>query len=164
MNKTLCTLLALVVIQSATPSIAADAIPKAGRVTTHSGYRGMGEVLQLAEGRTYWGGVFYGVLYNDSGSGLFQEGTSQCVGSVDTKGETSSSKGFCTFTDSDGSQIFGDWGATSPAGQITGSGKFVGGSGKLSGVTGRWDYQCHVVSLKFGQWTCKQQFDYRLPQ
>ena len=163
MKKTLWALCALVVGYSVTSLYAADAIPKSGRINTHSGYRGNGEVVALTDTRMYWGGVFYGVLYNDSGSGLLHEGTSQCVGSVDINGETGSSKGFCTFTDSDGSVIFGDWGGTSPAGQISGSGKFVGGTGKFAGVNGRWEYQCHVVNLKFGQWTCKQQFEYRLP-
>ena len=163
MNKTVWLLPAIVVALFTTQSIAADAIPKSGRVATHAGYRGNGEVLPLTDTRMFWGGAFFGVMYNDNGSGLFHEGTSQCVGSVDINGEISSSKGFCTFTDSDGSVIFGDWGGTSPAGQIAGTGKFVGGTGKFAGVTGKWDYQCRVVNLKFGQWTCKQVIEYRLP-
>lgn len=122
MDKVLWVLSALVIAQSLTSSYAADAIPKSGRIATHSGYRGNGEVVPLTDARMYWGGVFYGVLYNDSGSGLLHEGTSQCVGSVDIDGETGNSKGFCTFADSDGSVIFGDFGGTAPAGQINGPG------------------------------------------
>lgn len=163
MNIRLCVLAVLMAAQPLTFSFAAEPITKAGRVNTHSGYRGNGELVQLADNRMYWAGVFFGVMYNDMGAGLFHEGTSQCVGTVDIDGNVSNSKGFCTFTDADGSQIFGEWGGASPAGKIVGSGKFTGGTGRLAGVTGKWDYQCHVVNLKFGQWTCNQQYDYRLP-
>ena len=70
---------------------------------------------------------------------------------------------FATEGESDGDRIFTSWsGSFTPAGALNGMNEITGGTGKFSGVRGKAPFQCRALNAD-NQWTCTQQFEYRLP-
>ena len=63
----------------------------------------------------------------------------------------------------DGDRIFTDWTSSlSASGQLEGLNQITGGTGKYAGIQGRAPFTCKALNGS-GQWTCLQQFEYRLP-
>ena len=86
---------------------------------------------------------FYGATKNDAGSGIFDNMSFNCAFSIEVpKMPSTEGSGYCTFTDKDGDTVTfraiakGTLGVGSDA-----TYKFVNGTGKYDGITGRGTYQ-----------------------
>ena len=141
----------------------AEPLPKSGTFTVHSGWKSIGETTQAAEGRTYGYGSFWGVVFNDKGSGPLHSGPVVCSYVLEILGGTLTAQGQCSWGDVDGDKIFTDWtGSLPPNGQLDGMNKITGGTGKYAGIQGKAPLHCRALNAN-GQWACTQQFEYRLP-
>ena len=141
----------------------AQQLPKSGRFTIHSGWKAVGETTQPADGRVYGAGIFWGVTFNDKGTGPLHNGTAVCPYTLEIIAGALTAKGQCTWSDPDGDKIFNDWtGAVEPSGIFEGLNQFTGGTGKYSGIQGRAPFHCKALNAN-AQYACTQEFDYRLP-
>jgi hypothetical protein len=164
MKNVMIVLAALTAVGVGTIDIArAQAIPKSGTFTIHSGWKSVGDMTQVAENHSAGSGNFWGVTYNDKGHGLLHAGAVLCPYTLEVINGAGPGKGTCAWGDTDGDKIFTDWsGLLTPAGEFNGMNQITGGTGKFNGIQGKAPFQCKALSAN-GQWTCSQQFEYRLP-
>ena len=143
-------------------AVGAD-LPRSGIFNIHSGWKAVGEVSKVADNHLYGAGNFWGVTYNDAGSGLLHQGAVVCPYTLDSLNGAGTAQGTCAWGDSAGDRIFTSWsGSFTPAGVLNGMNEITGGTGKFSGVLGKAPFQCRALNAD-NQWTCTQQFEYRLP-
>ena len=144
-------------------AISAQQLPKSGSISIHTGWKDVGEAIEVAEKRMQGHGSVMGINFNDKGSGPLHLGPATCFYAffaVDGNGKT---KGYCAFSDADGDKIFTDFtGSTTPDGQGNGINEIAGGTGKYSGIQGNGPWKCKYASAN-GHLGCTQRFDYRLP-
>jgi hypothetical protein len=141
----------------------AQQLPKSGTFSLFSGWKAVGETAQVAEGRVLGWGSFYGVTFNQRGSGTFHMGSAVCSYTLDLTGGTGPGRGTCAWSDADGDKIYTDYAGTlGTDGVFNGMNQFLGGTGKFGGVTGKAPFQCRALS-EHGHFGCTQQFEYRLP-
>ena len=72
-----CTfVLTMLAISIATPALAQEKspLPSSGSFKIHSGWKSIGESVQLGENHNYGSGNFWGVTYNDAGRGASSHG------------------------------------------------------------------------------------------
>jgi hypothetical protein len=141
----------------------ADQLPRSGTISVHTGWKAIGEMLQVTEDRIQGTGSIWGVSFNDRGSGPLHMGPTVCsYAYIGIKGE-GTVKGECYFSDPDGDKIFGSFsGAFGANGQSSGVNELTGGTGKYAGIRGKGPYKCQWLSDK-GHLACTEQFEYRLP-
>lgn len=144
-------------------AVGAQQLPKSGTFMLNSGWKAVGETAQVAEGRVLGWGAFYGVTFNQRGSGPFHMGTAVCNYTLDLTGGVGPGRGTCAWTDADGDKIYTDYsGSLTADGVFNGMNQYTGGSGKFTGVAGKAPFQCKALSTH-GHFGCTQQFEYRLP-
>jgi hypothetical protein len=140
---------------------AAD-LPQSGSFKLHSGWKTVGDVVQVAENHIFGAGTFWGITYNDAGSGLLHVGTAVCPYTLETINGTGTGQGSCAWGDANGDKIFTSYsGKVSPSGSFEGMNKITGGTGKFNGIQGQAPFQCRALNDK-GQYTCTQEFSYSL--
>ena len=144
----------------AIPAAAAD-LPQSGSFTIHSGWKGMGETTQIMEKHAYGAGTFWGVSYNDAGSGPLHIGPALCTYVSVMVDGAATSQGNCAWSDTDGDKIFTDYSGNFTSAGFAGMNTITGGTGKYSGIQGKAPFQCRALNDK-GQLSCTQQFDYQL--
>jgi len=143
-------------------ALSAEQLPKSGSFTVHSGWKSIGETTQIADGRTYGSGTFWGVTFNDKGSGPLHIGPVICPYTLEIVNGTLTAGGQCSWSDPDGDKFFTTWsGSLPPNGQFDGMNQITGGTGKYAGIQGRAPFHCRPLNGS-GQWACTQQFEYRL--
>jgi hypothetical protein len=143
--------------------VQAQQLPKSGTFSLYSGWKTVGEVVQVGEGRLFGWGGFYGVTFNQRGSGTLHMGQAVCPYTLDLTGGAGPGRGSCAWTDADGDKIFTDYsGSLGTDGVFNGMNQITGGTGKFAGISGKAPFQCKALSAQ-GQFGCTQQFDYRLP-
>lgn len=160
-----CTVLSGVLLGLATATASADDVPKSGKATFNTGWKLTGTLVKLTDTRVYWSGLDWGVWFNARGTGLLHRATAICPDIADIENGIVNAKGFCTLTDSDGDKIFGDWSGKqpSPTAEFAGLGQLIGGTGKFTGIQGKWEFYCRFANPAEGQAYCRQELDYRLP-
>jgi hypothetical protein len=143
----------------------ADEIPKSGKVSFNSGWKLTGTLVKLTDTRSYWSGLDWGVWFNVRGTGFMHRASVICPDVGDIENGVINAKGFCTLTDSDGDKIFGDWSGKqpSPTAEFAGLGQLIGGTGKFTGIQGKWEFYCRFANPAEGQVYCRQELEYRLP-
>src|SRR3989454_11854851 len=152
----------LVLTLAAGTAVAAD-LPKSGKFTIHSGWKAISQATQVADNHIILNASFWGVTYNDTGAGPLHMGAVSCSGAADLVSGAGPAKGYCAWGDADGDKIFTDYSGTVPKpGEVSGMNRITGGTGKFAGVQGTAPFQCQDLNTS-GQFTCKQQFEYRLP-
>jgi hypothetical protein len=163
--KTCTFVLTVLAISIATPSLAQvekSTLPSSGNFKIHSGWKSIGESVQLGENHNYGSGNFWGVTYNDAGRGPLHMGAVVCPYTLDMISGAGTAQGTCSWGDSDNDKIFTPWsGKLSPSSPFEGTFTISGGTGKFNGIQGRGTFQCRALNDK-GQWTCTQQFEYQL--
>ncbi len=163
--KKLVSLWAVLAVSAVTVGIAVAAdLPKSGSFTIQSGWKLVGETTQVAENHTFTYGGAFGVTYNDRGEGPLHLGAVLCSVAMEVINGAGPAKGHCAWGDADSDKIFTDWsGKLAPGGDFNfnGMNQITGGTGKFAGVQGKAPFQCKALGI--GQFTCKQQFEYRLP-
>lgn len=141
----------------------AQQLPKSGTILINSGWKTVGEVSQVGEGRVFGWGAFYGVTFNQRGNGPLHMGTAVCSYTLDLTGGAGPGRGTCAWTDADGDKIYTDYsGMLAANGVFDGLNQYTGGTGKFNGITGKAPFQCKALSGQ-GHFGCSQQFEYRLP-
>jgi hypothetical protein len=141
----------------------AQQLPKSGTFTTQSGWKAIGETTQVAEGRTYGSGSFWGVVFNDKGSGPLHWGAAVCPYTLAVINGAMSTQGSCSYSDADGDKIFTEWtGSMPPNAPFDGLHKVTGGTGKFSSIQGKASFRCKTLNAN-GQYACTHQFEYQLP-
>jgi len=139
-----------------------SALPASGSFKLHSGWKGVGDSVQVGENHTFGTGNFWGVTFNDAGSGALHLGTVVCPYTLDTIGGASTGQGTCAWSDADGDKIFTSYsGKGLPSGSFDGVNKITGGTGKFKDIQGQAPFQCQFLNDK-GQANCTQQFEYQL--
>jgi len=137
---------------------AGQALPKSGSISWHTGWRNVGETMEVAKGRVQGHGSVIGTSFNDQGAGPLHRGPAECVYTFFSTEGGGPSKGYCAFGDADGDRIFTDW--TGEGG--TGTNVIVGGTGKYVGITGSGPWTGSPNGAH-GGWVTVQRLDYKLP-
>ena len=137
----------------------AQGLPKSGSISWHTGWRSVGEALEVAKGRVEGHGSVIGTSFNDKGSGPLHRGPAECVYTFLTLDGVGPSKGYCAFGDADGDRIFTDWTGEGSSGTNV----IVGGTGKYSGITGSGPWTGSAPTGTHGGWVTMQRLDYKLP-
>ena len=142
---------------------AAEALPKTGGVSVHSGYWAVGESVAFGEKNAQGHGNNRGITFNDKGSGPLHLGPTDCFYTFSTVAERTKVKGYCTFGDTDGDRIFTDFGgAFNAEGYVQGTHEVDGGTGKYAGIQGTMSFKCKYSGAN-GELACTQRLDYRMP-
>jgi hypothetical protein len=153
---TLTTALAL-----GSPAIAAD-LPQSGSFKLHSGWKSVGEVVQVGDNHVFGTGNFWGVTFNDAGSGSLDKGAVVCPYTLELMNGSGPVQGSCAWGENSGDEIFSSYtGKIAASGALDGVIKITGGTGKFKGIQGQGAFQCITLNDK-GQYSCAQQFDYSL--
>ena len=104
-----------------------------------------------------------GVTFNDRGTGPLHLGAANCSFAFYALDGSGKNLGYCTFGDADGDRIFVDFtGSSTPDGQLSGTNRIIGGTGKYAGIQGNGPWDCRFAGGN-GEYRCAQQLDYRLP-
>ena len=61
-------------------------LPSSGTFKLHSGWKGIGETTKISDNHTFGSGNFWGVSFNDAGSGPLHVGPVVCAYTLDTVG------------------------------------------------------------------------------
>jgi hypothetical protein len=164
MKRHVCLWAAVIALSAFTMGVAIAAdLPKSGSFSIHSGWKAVGEMSKVSDTVTYGSGNFWGVSYSDAGSGPLHMGAVVCPYTLEVVSGAGTAQGSCAWGDAEGDKVFTSWtGSLTPAGELSGMNQITGGTGKFKGIQGKAPFQCKALNDK-GQWTCKQQFEYRLP-
>jgi hypothetical protein len=122
------------------------------------------EVVQLGDNHVFGTGNFWGVTFNDAGSGPLHKGAVVCPYTLELMNGSGPFQGSCAWSDGggDGGKIFTSYtGKIAASGPLDGALKITGGTGKFKGIQGQGSFQCTTLNDK-GQYSCVQQFDYSL--
>ena len=122
--KTCTFVLTVLAISIATPALAQEksTLPSSGNFKIHSGWKSIGESVQLGENHNYGSGNFWGVTYNDAGRGPLHMGAVVCPYTLDMISGAGTAQGTCSWGDSDNDKIFTPWsGKLSPSSPFEGT-------------------------------------------
>jgi hypothetical protein len=126
-------------------AVAADApapIPKEGSIGSLSTYSGTVKALPLGKDRAQISYEVMGVVISDTGEGILHNSSVRCLGGMHVvNGAFEDESGSCVYTRPDGDQIFQTSKATGKIGVAAkGTYTLVGGTGKMTGITGGGEY------------------------
>ena len=161
MRMRVCMLSIIALMLGIAPVMAAD-LPQSGSFKIHSGWKAVGETIQVAENHTFGTGNFWGVTYNESGGGPLHMGAVICSYDLEIISGAGTGQGSCTWGEANGDKIFTSYsGKFSSSGSFEGMNKITSGTGKFNGIQGEVPFQCRALNDK-GQYTCTQEFHYSL--
>src|SRR5262249_47045684 len=130
------------------PAISAD-LPQSGSFKLHSGWKGVGEVVQVGNNHIFGAGNFYGVAFNHAGSGPLHKGAVVCSYALELMNGVGPFGGPCAWSDGDGDKFFTSYtGKFETSGAASGDHKITGGTGKFAGIQGKGSFQCTASSDK----------------
>jgi len=142
----------------------AEPVPKKGTVNIHSAFYFAGTVSQVGEEHMYADGPYWGVSFNNAGSGFMHNATWHCPGLSEMVGGRNITVGLCTITDGERGVIYGTWGGGGPiGGALEGSLKVTAGAGGYKGIAGVLEFKCNTLSKDGRQLSCEQTVSYELP-
>jgi len=136
-----------------TSSATAGDLPKSGKYSGHYGWTFTGQVQQLGEDRTIYAGMVPGVMFNDKGKGFMHKARVDCTILNDVNKGRANAKGTCVVTDADGDKIFVEWQCTGKMPACPGTERFVGGTGKYKGITGKQTFQGNFIGDTGAGWS-----------
>ena len=137
-------------------------LPKVGDFKLHSGYYFSGTVTPVGKNRVYAQGPYWGVSFNDAGSGVFHHAAWNCPGlaeMIDGKGNPS---GHCSISDANGVAYI-EWASSGTNESFGGKATFTGGAGKYEGISGAFNFSCRLIHENGRQHMCNQMGSYKLP-
>ena len=132
--------------------------------------RGVLMVFDMKDGKFLWqaahpklsAGMVNGVIFNDAGKGFMHKSRVDCALMNDVNQGKANAKGTCVVTDADGDKIFLEWKCTGTMPACPGDEKFVGGTGKYTGITGDQKFQGNFIGTTGGGWS-DWNGEYKLP-
>jgi hypothetical protein len=133
-------------------------------------YYGTYKSQPMGPDSTYATWESFGVTLNDTGQGLFHNVTIRCIGAYLADKGNWDGQGYCTYTMRDGEKVFvsvkhgGKVGMPPPPAK--GTTKFLGGTGKYSGIQGGSEFVQIMLRPPFegaSQSYNKAKITYKLP-
>ncbi len=134
-------------------SAAAADLPKSGTYSGHYGWTFNGQVQQLGPDRTVYAGVVPGVMFNDEGKGFMHKARVDCTLFNDVDHGRANANGTCVVTDADGDKIFVEWKCAGMMPACPGTERFVGGTGKYTGISGDQVFQGNFIGDTGAGWS-----------
>ena len=131
---------------------AAD-LPKSGNYSGHFGWVFTGQVQELAGNRKVYAGMVSGVMFNDAGSGFMHKARTDCTLMNDVADGRANAMGTCVVTDVDGDKVFVEWKCAGPMPTCPGTERFVGGTGKYTGISGDQTFQGNFIGATGAGWS-----------
>lgn len=154
---------AVAISASAFGAVAAAAdLPRTGTYSGHYGWTFTGQVQQLGPDRTVYAGVVPGVMFNDSGAGFMHKARVDCTLFNDVDHGQARANGTCVVMDADGDKIFVEWKCAGKMPECPGTERFVGGTGKYTGITGEQVFQGNFIGDTGAGWS-DWKGEYKLP-
>jgi len=141
---------------------AAGDLPKSGTYSGHYGWTFNGQVQQLGPDRTVYAGVLPGVMFNDTGKGFMHKSRVDCTLFNDVDHGHANANGTCVVTDTDGDKIFVEWKCAGMMPACPGTERFVGGTGKYTGISGDQQFQGNFIGDTGAGWS-DWKGEYQLP-
>ena len=160
-NTSIAQGLAVAALCLSLPAAAAD-LPKKGKYSGHYGWTFIGQVQQLGEDRTVYAGVVPGVMFNDKGKGFMHKARVDWTLYNDVNKGRANATGTCVVTDADGDKIFVEWKCSGVMPACPGTERFVGGTGKYKGITGKQTFQGNFIGDTGAGWS-DWKGEYKLP-
>jgi hypothetical protein len=112
-------------------------------------YYSTSKVLPLGQDRYYTTWESFGVIFSDTGEGLFHNTTNRCIGVYLAEKGSWEGEGNCTYVLKDGEKVFisikhgGKMGTPPPPAK--GTAKIIGGTGKYSGIQGEVEFTQYML-------------------
>ena len=129
-----------------------------------SAWKTEGTWQEIAEGRSYWSGKYWGFSFNDEGQGFGHNMAWNCPASAQIAEGVFQTSGFCTMTDMDGDKVFARFEGEVRLGEpVKGYQEYTGGTGKFAGIKGGHAFDCTFVGTD-AQFGCVQEVEYTLPE
>lgn len=150
---------AAVFISASAP--AAD-LPKSGTYSGHYGWTFNGQVQKLGEDRVVYAGTVPGVMFNNEGKGFMHKARTDCALLADVNQGHIDAKGTCVVTDADEDKIFVEWKCAGKMPACPGDERFVGGTGKYTGISGNQKFQGNFIGNTGAGWS-DWNGEYKLP-
>ncbi len=127
------------------PVFAADApapIPKEGSISYVNVFSGTVKAMPLGKDRAQLSYEVMGVSTSPTGAGLLHNASVRCMGGMHiVNGAWDDESGSCVYTRPDGDQVFGTYKAAGKMGaSAKGTFTYVGGTGKMAGITGSGEF------------------------
>ena len=163
MNLRTCVafVLAIAVAFLGSSAFAAD-LPKSGTYAGHYGWVFKGETQELGANRTVYAGVVSGVMFNETGKGFLHKARVDCTLMNDVNQGRANANGTCVVTDADGDKAFLEWKCTGAMPACPGDERWLGGTGKYTGLTGVSKFQGNFIGTTGAGWS-DWSGDYKLP-
>jgi hypothetical protein len=163
MNRNISVAYALAVVAACLSSsaLAAD-LPKTGTFAAHYGWTFTGQTQELGANRTVYSGVVTGVIFNDAGKGFLHKARVDCTLMNDVNQGRADAKGTCMVTDAEGDKAFLEWKCTGAMPACPGDERWVGGSGKYTGMSGTMKFQGNFIGATGAGWS-DWSGEYKLP-
>ena len=141
LSKSVALILALLLLATVGPVVAQE-IAREGTSSGRTYWTGSFKALPMGEELVQMNYEGYGVSVSDTGKGLFHNATAHVVGGMlIKKGMYDNDTGLICYTRPDGDQIFATYKCAGQAGKSAkGTATFVGGTGKLTGITGTAEF------------------------
>ncbi len=128
---------------------AADApasIPKEGSLSYGNVFSGTVKVMPLGKERAQGSYEIMGVSTSSAGEGLLHNSSVRCMGGFQAVNGEVDNGGSCIYTRPDGDQVFTTYKDAGKLGTpIKGTFTFVGGTGKMAGITGGGEFTRYNV-------------------
>jgi hypothetical protein len=115
-----------------------EPIPKEGSTSALNGYSATVKAMPLGKDRLQLTYEVMGVSISDTGVGILHNASVRCLGALHVvNGAFDDEAGSCIYTRPDGDQVFATYKMTGKVGVgAKGTFTYVGGTGKLAGITG----------------------------
>lgn len=143
-------------------SVSAADLPKSGTYSGHYGWTFTGQVQQLGPDRTVYAGVVPGVMFNDEGRGFMHKARVDCTLYNDVNKGRANATGTCVVMDADGDKIFVEWKCAGVMPACPGTERFVGGTGKYTGISGEQTFQGNFIGDTGAGWS-DWKGEYKIP-
>ena len=134
-------------------SVQAADLPKTGTYSGHFGWTFSGQTQDLGPNRKIYAGMVSGVMFNDAGSGFMHKARVDCTLMNDVDAGRANAMGTCVATDADGDKVFVEWKCAGPMPTCPGTERFVGGTGKYTGISGDQKFQGNFIGTTGGGWS-----------
>jgi hypothetical protein len=119
-------------------------------------------VQKLGEERVVYAGTLPGVMFNNEGKGFMHKARVDCTLFNDVNKGHASANGTCVVTDADGDNIFVEWRCSGVMPTCPGTERFVGGTGKYTGISGDKKFQGNFIGDTGAGWS-DWSGEYKLP-
>lgn len=133
-------------------------------------FRAHGRSMEVAPGRLYWSGIYWGGSFNNAGDGFGHKAAWSCPTISEIVDGAVAGQGYCAMTDADGDKVFGRFdGRGRIDGLFEGDQRYSGGTGKYAGIEGGHRFQCETFNItprdgSIVELSCFYEVAYTLPK